>query len=581
MRADNDCAVLELRVVGSLAGTFRVKRYQRGYRWGEEEVTRLLDDIWCSRGQPYCLQPVVVKAAGPDEWELVDGQQRLTTLLLILLYMKRAELKRIEPKYRIRYDTRPELARYFETFDPDLAKTNIDLYHLHQAYSCIAGWFESPDRENGDPQLAADDIYGCLSRTVRVIWYRVPEATRATTLFRRLNVGKISLTNAELVKALLLSRSRSEVSGSSRAEERAAQWDAIERDLQDEDLWAFVSDGHEAGREATRISLLLDTLAGGLRGRKRPRVHTFDVLRTRIEADAEAFWTSVVDLYARILGWFADRSVYHKVGYLVATGVAFADLVGLAEGKRRSEFEGALDAAIRDRLRLTASRVHDLRYGTSGHEEKLHRLLLLMNVESVRRMENTSERYPFRLHREGTGRDKPRWSLEHIHAQHAEQLNKEVERRSWLQEHKRSLQDLPDSAGAENRSLRRRIDVALGKVDGDTFDKLSGDVAAHFSRDSGAEMHAIGNLALLESGQNTALSNSVFEVKRRKILELDRAGEYIPICTRRVFLKYYAGADAQQVHFWSRRDREAYLDAMLGKERGVLRPYLMPEAEGA
>ena len=56
---------------------FYVLAYQRGYRWGEPEVRRLLEDIWESRDRPYYLQPVVVKGYG-DEWELVDGQQRLT-----------------------------------------------------------------------------------------------------------------------------------------------------------------------------------------------------------------------------------------------------------------------------------------------------------------------------------------------------------------------------------------------------------------------------------------------------------------------------------------------------------------------
>jgi uncharacterized protein with ParB-like and HNH nuclease domain len=71
---------------------FYVPAYQRGYRWGEVEVRRLLDDIWYSREKPYYLQPVVVKQHG-DEWELVDGQQRLTTLFLIFQYMKRAGLQ--------------------------------------------------------------------------------------------------------------------------------------------------------------------------------------------------------------------------------------------------------------------------------------------------------------------------------------------------------------------------------------------------------------------------------------------------------------------------------------------------------
>ena len=75
-------------------------------------------------------------------------------------------------------------------------------------------------------------------------------------------------------------------------------------------------------------------------------------------------------------------------------------------------------------------------------------------------------------------------------------------------------------------------------------------------------LDSIANLALLPGGDNSALSNSVFAVKRAVILEHDRRGSYIPVCTRNVFLKYYSPADEHQMHFWSARDREHYLDAM-------------------
>jgi uncharacterized protein with ParB-like and HNH nuclease domain len=53
--------ILELKLVGDIAGQFRVARYQRGYRWSSLEVNQLLNDIWNSNGAPYSLQPVVVK----------------------------------------------------------------------------------------------------------------------------------------------------------------------------------------------------------------------------------------------------------------------------------------------------------------------------------------------------------------------------------------------------------------------------------------------------------------------------------------------------------------------------------------
>jgi hypothetical protein len=80
----------------------------------------------------------------------------------------------------------------------------------------------------------------------------------------------------------------------------------------------------------------------------------------------------------------------------------------------------------------------------------------------------------------------------------------------------------------------------------------------------------------LGSRVNSAFNNSHFEVKRQRMLELDKLGSYIPPCTRNIFLKYFSGADAQQPHFWSPQDRDSYLDAILEH----LNPYLLPEDAG-
>jgi hypothetical protein len=59
-------------------------------------------------------------------------------------------------------------------------------------------------------------------------------------------------------------------------------------------------------------------------------------------------------------------------------------------------------------------------------------------------------------------------------------------------------------------------------------------------------------------------------VKRQEIIRRDKAGAYIPACTRDAFLKYYTDARAQQTHFWGTKDREGYLAEMLR----LLDPYL-------
>jgi len=564
-----DCptgALLELKLVGDIEGNFFVARYQRGYRWGAPEVLRLLDDIWESKGEPYSLQPLVVKRRAESDWELVDGQQRLTTLFLIFLYMQREQLQNAGPAYSITYETRPGSQTYLRELDPTRSDSNIDFFHLHGAYDSIRAWFDAHGQRQ---QYVANKFYGYLFESVRVIWYEAPRELDSTTLFTRLNVGRIPLTDAELVKAFLLSRCRGKPGQTDRAQELAAQWDSIERDLRQPDVWAFVSDEH-ANASPTRITLLLDTVAGGPRGRARPRFHTFDVLRRKMaDTSPEAVWNEIVDLHALVIGWFENRDYYHKVGYLVASGHSFGELVDAAAGRTKSGFGDMLDACIRKTLDLTPSGVTALSYENDAHKAKCAQLLLLMNVETVRRVKHSSERYSFRLHRDAE------WSLEHIHAQNAESLTKAEQWREWLRLHREALSELSTVDGAHREALAAKIDAAEAQIDRQTFQNLARAVTATFTlADSSTpasvhSVHSVTNLALLSSGDNSALGNAVFEVKRRLILDLDRKGAYIPICTRQVFLKYYTDANAHQVHFWSTQDRESYLKAILSTDGGI------------
>ena len=565
------------KTIGEIRGRFFVPGYQRGYRWDPDDVRRLLDDIWDSKGEDYSLQPVVVKLhadAALDserEWELIDGQQRLTTLYLILRYMREKLGSGLGAPYALRYETRDGSEEYFQTLDASIYLRNIDFFHMYTANQAIDTWFA----QHGDiyaRNSVANKLHGFLFNSVRVIWYEAPAHLDAIPLFTRLNVGRIPLTDAELVKAALLSRVRTTLP--ERVHEIAAQWDGIERDLHRPDIWAFVA-GLEsnAGDEKypTRISLLLDTRADAIarpEGR-RPRYHTFDTLLPSIERDFSGFWEEVVALHAQILGWYGLPTIYNKIGFLAAVGQPFGTLAVDAKHSRKSEFERSLVGRIREHIGVDGGDLEDLVYEKKGDYAKLMDLLLLLNVETSSR---SGLRFPFSRH---VGHA---WSLEHIHAQNADTLNKAEQWKTWLDTHRRALAATGASAAKDALvQLGAAIDDALADIDagkaggfsGEKFKALSKRVLEFLDPDLETD-HTIRNLALLSSADNSRLNNSVFEVKRQMILELDRAGKYVPCCTRNVFLKYYADADAQQPHFWSEQDKASYALAI----RDILEPYL-------
>lgn len=571
-------AILEPLTVGDISGTFFVPSYQRGYRWGDEEVVRLLDDIWASAGDPYYLQPVVVKAISEDRWELIDGQQRLTTLFLIFQYMYAEGLQNSGPGFSLEYETRAGSADFLLAPSESRRRENIDFHHIFGAYAQIQHWFEQFDRRK---QWAANRFYDYLFDSVRIIWYETAADLDSIALFTRLNVGRIPLSDAELVKAQLLARFQRLEGLSDRSEQVAAQWDQFERDLRVPEVWSFVTTRGED--EPTRINLILDTLAdrvdGVPPGDHRPRYYTFETLRPEIEENPQSFWDDVVALHSLVVGWYEDRDTFHKVGYLVATrNHTFASLLDAVDGLVRPAIQSTLDGLITTHLGLTSAQVADLDYQKSG--SKCSDVLLLMNVETVRRRADSTERYSFHAHSRGA------WSLEHIHAQNALDMKRDEKVwAEWLRLQRSAVSDVPGLDEDSRMALMSEIDDILAAIVdprsvavGTQFDRVRSRVEQALTEGELEDedgVHGISNLALLASGDNSALSNSTFEVKRREIIGRDKSGSYIPACTRNVFLKYYTNADDQQIHFWGPQDREGYLGAILE----ALDPYLSADPE--
>lgn len=591
--------LITTKTITELLGmNFFIPDYQRGYRWTKTNVLQLLNDIWEYRQEPshqhtfYCLQPVVVRRhtwkdkEGKDVqgYELIDGQQRLTTIHRIITYLMIEFLKTGSLQddyknelYRLYYQTRLDSATFLS--DNKYDNSRPDLYYMSEAYSCIKEWFEDEVKGFGraEKNRFLDVLLPELMQqkenepkqypewSVQVIWYEINDSNqKSEELFTRLNRGKIPLTSAELIKAKFVNAdSFKELSNDEKIKRRTQLvqiWDEIENQMNNPKFWAFISNEpmHKYGN---KIEYLFDIITGKKRGEKDLHfsfVHFFNVNETSETLWQK--WISVEELYRALLFWFSDKKFYHKIGYLVASGTSIKTLIDIRKNNTKEAFEAAIN-------QLIGASIHqqweELSYAKPNQHSEIIKVLLLTNIELILQSESSHEFFPFDQYKLITK------SLEHIHAQNIEGINPNIKAdwKTWLDAHISILpQVTTDKAKAEKLIKEiQDIDIESRTYSYQDFEKHSSRVLDLIPTDNSNEseyLHRIENLALLGLSENIVLSNSVFEVKRRKIISLDKNGAFIPQATKRVFLKYYANENSSHYSVWTGDERAAYLNDM-------------------
>lgn len=547
--------ILDTKNVGKIKGLFYLPDYQRGYRWTSEEIKLLLDDIYESAGKPYCLQPIVVKKSN-ERFELIDGQQRLTTIYLICKYMEAKLGDLYEPSFKLEYETRKESANFLGNIDLSLRELNIDYYFIASAYEYIEQYFtEKTQGERREMAAYLTKLNEYFISSVNVIWYEVNSAENGIELFERLNIGKIPLTSSELVKALFLKDSvRDKMSG--RQEEVSLQWDMIEQELQNPSFWGFLSN-IDGDQMPTRIDLILDLMVDKS-GNDREKYRTFFYFDRQIKSLSETttenplleIWSRIYHVFLTLREWYTNHDFYHKIGYLITIGVPLRKIYTVWQNDGNTPlakdiFLSELDKMISESISIKdKEELLSLSYDT--RKDKLQKVLTLFNVETERLMDDGKRRFPFDKHKDSI------WSLEHIHAQNAESLKKNKDILTWLESHIALLKSSEGSIFEVNNELIEKMEILIEQLHSDKdpgnvrerFNEIQKEVIIIFTSKEdvvkeNSYSHGLANMALLDVSQNAALSNSVFDVKRHRVINYDKEGRYIPICTKHVFFKYY------------------------------------------
>lgn len=606
-----------LKAVGELLGIrFFIPNYQRGYRWTQQQVIDLLNDIQDFNEEKdgfYCLQPLVVKQREENmldkihkadsleevksllkgDWEVIDGQQRLTTIYILLTCLG------MNIPYSLEYETRQSSAEFLKNMDSYDQNTNIDFFFMAQAKESVNEWIKKQFGSSGSNK----NLYlEKLKDKVKFIWYETIEED-PIKVFTRLNIGKIALTNSELIKALFLNSSNFPNSIKLRQQEIASEWDRIEYALQNDEFWMFL---HDKGYDRpTRIDFILDLICEQntlnikrfMKKEEKDKVIGTDGYRTfryfyeyfksmrlcpeQVQANAETAWGKIKSVYQTFNEWFDDLEIYHYVGFLVASRGKnpIGQLLFSWQGKcDKTDFLRWLKTNVREETNKVDI---DFQYKEDGSDKwKCRPLLLFHNIQTIinqnKAQRNNAKyeagvfyRFPFHLYKLED------WDVEHINSNTSNQEDDDNTRKEWL---------MNVYIGAE-KSIQENIIAYFDIKDDDTAkNAIFNNVKNVFSEPEQwtlEEKNRIGNYALLDSSTNRSYGNAIFSAKRRIIIGKDKGylipipklnkdgkldvnnenkpanSTFVPPCTKQVFLKYFSATNGNN-NYWTKEDAKAY-----------------------
>ena len=624
---------IELKSVSELLGMkFFIPSYQRGYRWTEQQVKDLLNDV--NEFQPeknkdtneetwYCLQPLVVrkmeerdfrleKEADKKDWyEVIDGQQRLTTIFLTIHYFNEMWVgKQKTPLPTIKYATRNDSYEFLKCLEINNNqeavaqgapfKDYIDYHYMKLAYSTIHKWAIGMGNSFNNNDFQSKFIY----RT-KVIWYESVDED-PVKVFRRLNNGKIKLTDAELIKALMLNRSNFGEDNDEhlklRQQEIASEWDNIEYAMQNDEFWLFLRnvDENDKYKHSTRIDFIFDLICKqhslgnfdniGTDEHKTFR-YFYEYFHTGNKNGAEKIkhcWTEVKKYYQTFQEWYNDLELYHYVGYLIHQEENLDGLYKLWNNERTKE---SFISILKEKIKEKIKKCNDLakQYEINGPSKTTSKpLLLLHNIQTIINQNNQLKskeeyklavfyKFPFHIFK------KENWDVEHIDSNTTNGLEKTKDQKEWL---KYSV------LGADlNNELKEKIKLFIQDNNlADSFDELAAKIENLTSSswtNPEEDKNKIWNFVLLDAGTNRGYGNSIFPAKRRCIIGKDQGKSYtidddlnvskkdgaiafIPPVTKNVFLKYY-NTSVDNLREWNENDATAYKQNILDtlKEFGV------------
>lgn len=561
--------------------TFIIPYLQRAYKWKEKQAKQMLEDFSEFLKQEktyYCMQPLAVVKIGDNKYELLDGQQRLTTLLILWRILFESDEKTSYP-YKFEYErdsseSNTLINRYsFITESDEIKKGeygNIDEYYMSKVYGAIKLYFDNPNNKKTDEQKA-DNYKETFKKLLKgegkhilFLWYEVNEEEKHTT-FAHLNSGKIELTCSELIKAILLSDGNKESLDNNRLPDKslvAAQYAEMEEAFNDDRLW-YMLQTDEPLYNGSRMDLLFNMVLNINRKAYEadPKAAFYKVYARR--ADLSRFWKDCRAYFVRIMDLYKNPYTYHYIGYLTYTegNNKIDDWVKVY---KESGLKGCIEQ-LKSKVRESISGLGDLEKITYSDTSKatLRKIFILHNIQTILIHYETIkkanlglrfsyEQFPFEL------LYSQRWDIEHIASQTENPLTKIQDCKDWIASVRADYSEI----FVQRPDLNNEIDLFEKDSKIEMFKQIYNEIVSSAEKNSPQNKDGLGNLVLLDSHTNRSYHNSLYKRKRKIILaasNIDNQNNeyqvtYIPRCTLNVFLKTYNTGLDVKLGEWTQDD---------------------------
>ncbi len=540
---------------------YNIPLYQRGYKWEPKHVNKLLDDIAAFQlgaDKFYCLQNITI-VPKDDYFNVVDGQQRLTTLSILLSYLNTKSIvfnKVCFPENSIRRETNrflntiitKEGAAFpdqpWEVFiENNPNYDHQDINHIYIVYQTIETWFDSKTKENG---AIRDEFRDTLLNHVKLIINKIDGSTSEEKIFGNLNSKRVPLDGADLVRAILITRvayeegkREGDIKNIVRVNERRVK---IGWELDQINNWwskkevrnyfsAFISiQSEEIG---VNVKLFNDTeylinLLYLLFAEKRGEAKLTLELVEKNNNDALGLYKELLKLHYTLQDWFASRKIYHYLGYLFnqrKSDFKFPRLWKMWENTpNREKFISDLLQVIKESLSIDDELVNfaDSEINWYKDQPKLlvHSLVFMDIIHSLKRNQ------PFLPH---TAFIKQNNDVEHIFPQNPEDVAKKKDFVEFL----------------NKNIVPKGNEFDLSKFDAKKDDPAYQNKVKEFIDENikTYKINSIGNLVLLYGSLNKSISNSSYSKKRARVIEYFHKGNFIQPHTFQVFVRYFNDKD--------------------------------------